>query len=119
MLGLAKRVQARILQASTSEVYGDPEVHPQVQERKREKAKEREKEKKRENEEMIWLNTQLTFTTTTLLCRPKIIGEELTLLVSVLVMMRFSLPTFFLGSIFSHFPLSFLFKTQKNKQIQL
>jgi UDP-glucuronate decarboxylase len=29
MLGLAKRVQARIFQASTSEVYGDPEVHPQ------------------------------------------------------------------------------------------
>jgi UDP-glucuronate decarboxylase len=29
MLGLAKRLQARILQASTSEVYGDPEVHPQ------------------------------------------------------------------------------------------
>ena len=29
MLGLAKRVSARILQASTSEVYGDPEVHPQ------------------------------------------------------------------------------------------
>ena len=29
MLGLAKRVQARILQASTSEVYGDPEIHPQ------------------------------------------------------------------------------------------
>lgn len=29
MLGLAKRVHARILQASTSEVYGDPEVHPQ------------------------------------------------------------------------------------------
>jgi len=29
MLGLAKRVRARILQASTSEVYGDPEVHPQ------------------------------------------------------------------------------------------
>ena len=29
MLGLAKRVQARILQASTSEVYGDPQVHPQ------------------------------------------------------------------------------------------
>ena len=28
MLGLAKRVKARILQASTSEVYGDPEVHP-------------------------------------------------------------------------------------------
>ncbi len=32
MLGLAKRVRARILQASTSEVYGDPEVHPQVEE---------------------------------------------------------------------------------------
>jgi UDP-glucuronate decarboxylase len=29
MLGLAKRVNARILQASTSEVYGDPSVHPQ------------------------------------------------------------------------------------------
>ena len=29
MLGLAKRVRARIMQASTSEVYGDPEVHPQ------------------------------------------------------------------------------------------
>ena len=29
MLGLAKRVGARILQASTSEVYGDPSVHPQ------------------------------------------------------------------------------------------
>jgi UDP-glucuronate decarboxylase len=29
MLGLAKRVKARILQASTSEVYGDPSVHPQ------------------------------------------------------------------------------------------
>ncbi|MCS4166322.1 MULTISPECIES: UDP-glucuronic acid decarboxylase family protein [Sphingobacterium] len=29
MLGLAKRVNARILQASTSEVYGDPKVHPQ------------------------------------------------------------------------------------------
>jgi len=29
MLGLAKRVKARMLQASTSEVYGDPEVHPQ------------------------------------------------------------------------------------------
>jgi UDP-glucuronate decarboxylase len=29
MLGLAKRTKARILQASTSEVYGDPEVHPQ------------------------------------------------------------------------------------------
>lgn len=31
MLGLAKRVKARILQASTSEVYGDPFVHPQVE----------------------------------------------------------------------------------------
>ena len=31
MLGLAKRLDARILQASTSEVYGDPEVHPQVE----------------------------------------------------------------------------------------
>ena len=29
MLGLAKRIKARILQASTSEVYGDPAVHPQ------------------------------------------------------------------------------------------
>jgi UDP-glucuronate decarboxylase len=29
MLGLAKRTKAKILQASTSEVYGDPEVHPQ------------------------------------------------------------------------------------------
>lgn len=29
MLGIAKRVNARILQASTSEVYGDPEIHPQ------------------------------------------------------------------------------------------
>ena len=29
MLGLAKRVKARILLASTSEIYGDPEVHPQ------------------------------------------------------------------------------------------
>ena len=29
MLGLAKRIKARILQASTSEVYGDPQVHPQ------------------------------------------------------------------------------------------
>jgi UDP-glucuronate decarboxylase len=29
MLGLAKRVKARLLQASTSEVYGDPEIHPQ------------------------------------------------------------------------------------------
>jgi UDP-glucuronate decarboxylase len=32
MLGLAKRVRARILQASTSEVYGDPLVHPQTEE---------------------------------------------------------------------------------------
>ena len=32
MLGLAKRTGARILLASTSEVYGDPEVHPQVEE---------------------------------------------------------------------------------------
>ncbi len=31
MLGLAKRVGAKILQASTSEVYGDPEVHPQTE----------------------------------------------------------------------------------------
>lgn len=31
MLGLAKRVKARIMQASTSEVYGDPSVHPQVE----------------------------------------------------------------------------------------
>jgi UDP-glucuronate decarboxylase len=31
MLGLAKRVKARILQASTSEVYGDPEIHPQCE----------------------------------------------------------------------------------------
>jgi UDP-glucuronate decarboxylase len=29
MLGLAKRVRARMLLTSTSEVYGDPEVHPQ------------------------------------------------------------------------------------------
>ena len=29
MLGLAKRLKVRILQASTSEVYGDPAVHPQ------------------------------------------------------------------------------------------
>ena len=29
MLGLAKRTKARIMQASTSEIYGDPEVHPQ------------------------------------------------------------------------------------------
>jgi UDP-glucuronate decarboxylase len=32
MLGLAKRVKARFLLASTSEVYGDPEIHPQVEE---------------------------------------------------------------------------------------
>jgi UDP-glucuronate decarboxylase len=32
VLGLAKRTKARILQASTSEVYGDPDVHPQVEE---------------------------------------------------------------------------------------
>ena len=32
MLGLAKRTNARILQASTSEVYGDPEIHPQPEE---------------------------------------------------------------------------------------
>lgn len=32
MLGLAKRTNARILQASTSEIYGDPEVHPQPEE---------------------------------------------------------------------------------------
>jgi len=32
MLGLAKRVRARILQASTSEVYGDPSIHPQPEE---------------------------------------------------------------------------------------
>ena len=32
MLGLAKRIDAKIFQASTSEVYGDPEVHPQVEE---------------------------------------------------------------------------------------
>ncbi len=32
MLGLAKRIKAKILQASTSEVYGDPTVHPQVEE---------------------------------------------------------------------------------------
>lgn len=31
VLGLAKRVKARILQASTSEIYGDPEVHPQTE----------------------------------------------------------------------------------------
>ncbi len=32
MLGLAKRVKARFLLASTSEIYGDPEIHPQVEE---------------------------------------------------------------------------------------
>jgi len=32
MLGLAKRTRAKILQASTSEVYGDPEIHPQTEE---------------------------------------------------------------------------------------
>tara|TARA_B100000941_G_C28470332_1_gene536036 strand:- start:491 stop:1426 length:936 start_codon:yes stop_codon:yes gene_type:complete len=32
MLGLAKRINARILQASTSEIYGDPEIHPQKEE---------------------------------------------------------------------------------------
>ena len=32
MLGLAKRVKARILQASTSEIYGDPTIHPQTEE---------------------------------------------------------------------------------------
>lgn len=32
MLGLAKRIKATILQASTSEVYGDPAIHPQVEE---------------------------------------------------------------------------------------
>src|SRR5476651_1245580 len=31
MLGLAKRVKAKIMQASTSEVYGDPQVHPQTE----------------------------------------------------------------------------------------
>ncbi len=31
MLGLAKRIKAKILQASTSEVYGDPEIHPQAE----------------------------------------------------------------------------------------
>lgn len=31
MLGLAKRVNAKVLQASTSEVYGDPEIHPQTE----------------------------------------------------------------------------------------
>jgi UDP-glucuronate decarboxylase len=31
MLGLAKRIRAKVLQASTSEVYGDPEIHPQVE----------------------------------------------------------------------------------------
>jgi len=31
MLGLAKRIRARIFQASTSEVYGDPTIHPQTE----------------------------------------------------------------------------------------
>jgi UDP-glucuronate decarboxylase len=31
MLGLAKRIRAKVLQASTSEVYGDPEIHPQTE----------------------------------------------------------------------------------------
>ena len=31
MLGLAKRVKAKIFQASTSEVYGDPQIHPQIE----------------------------------------------------------------------------------------
>ena len=31
MLGLAKRLKLKILQASTSEVYGDPSVHPQTE----------------------------------------------------------------------------------------
>jgi len=31
MLGLAKRIRAKVLQASTSEVYGDPDIHPQVE----------------------------------------------------------------------------------------
>jgi len=31
MLGLAKRIKAKVLQASTSEVYGDPKIHPQVE----------------------------------------------------------------------------------------
>lgn len=34
MLGLAKRTKAKILQASTSEVYGDPEIHPQIEDYK-------------------------------------------------------------------------------------
>ena len=32
MLGLAKRVKAKIFQSATSEVYGDPDVHPQPEE---------------------------------------------------------------------------------------
>lgn len=32
VLGLAKRTKAQVLQASTSEIYGDPEVHPQREE---------------------------------------------------------------------------------------
>lgn len=31
MLGLAKRIKAKVLQASTSEIYGDPEIHPQTE----------------------------------------------------------------------------------------
>lgn len=31
MLGLAKRIKAKVLQASTSEVYGDPQIHPQIE----------------------------------------------------------------------------------------
>ena len=34
MLGLAKRTKARIIQASTSEIYGDPEIHPQTEDYK-------------------------------------------------------------------------------------
>ena len=34
MLGLAKRTKAKIIQASTSEIYGDPEIHPQTEEYK-------------------------------------------------------------------------------------
>ena len=34
MLGLAKRTNATIMQASTSEVYGDPEIHPQSEDYK-------------------------------------------------------------------------------------
>ena len=34
MLGLAKRTKAKIIQASTSEIYGDPEIHPQTEQYK-------------------------------------------------------------------------------------